>query len=455
MHSTTRCAVIGAGIAGLTCAYELKRGGLSVDVYERESTIGGRMGTRCKQHLAFDLGANFLVRAYTCLLQLADELGVAVRCASPVKQVVYRDGRFYRMNMSSMGDVLRLRGVHLWSRLELMAYVLRLRLKHPRALNFFDLSSTPEELNHEDAYSYARREISQEFADYIVDAFHSCMMFSRSTEASAAAFVALLSMMIDRDFDFSILHTVGDMQAIPDAIARQVPVSTGCAVTGLEPDAGGWKVHTAGSSQLYQHVILATTAGAAHSLLSRGPAAARALTCATRYAATINVSFRVPRNALGRVHCFYVPYVENQVVSEFTNESLKGETTTHEGWSLVNVGLHESAARGLIDSSDGKVFELVKKELVSLEPGLRLAEPYDIQRWPEAIPRYDCAQVARVRSFQAAGQGERGLYLCGDYLNAPWIEGASRIGHKVARSILQSGKSADAGKRKQGIRPDA
>ncbi len=376
MHSSTRCAVIGAGIAGLTCAYELKQGGLSVHVYERDPTIGGRMGTRCKHHLAFDVGANFLVRAYTSVLQLADELGVAVRCASPVEQVVYRGGQLYRMNMTSMRDVLRLKGVRLWSRLELMACVIRLRLKHRQALDFFDLSSTPDELNHEDAYSYARREISQEFADYILDAFHSCMMFSRSTEASAAAFVALLSMMIDPSFDFSILHTVGDMQAIPDAIAGSVPVSTGCAVTGLEPDARGWRVTTAGSSQVYRNVVLATTAGAAHSLLSRGPTAARELVRATRYATTINVSFRVPRNILGRVHCFYIPYVENQVVSELTNESLKGETTTHEGWSLINVGLHESAARELVERTDGEVFELVKKELLSLKPGLHLAASY-------------------------------------------------------------------------------
>lgn len=441
MHSTTRCAVIGAGIAGLTCAYELKRGGLSVDVYERESTVGGRMGTRCKQHLAFDVGANFLVGAYSSLLQLADELGVAVRSISPVEQVVYRGGQLYRMNMSSMGDVLRLRGVRLWSRLELMAYVVRLRMRYPAALDFFDLSSTPEELNQEDAYSYARREISQEFADYIVDAFHSCMMFSRSTEASAAALVALLSMKLDRDFDFSILHTVPDMQSIPDAIAGIVPVTTGCAVTGLEPDPSGWRVSTASSSQVYQNVVLATTAGAARSLLSQGPAAALALASATRYAATINLSFRVPQNVedpLGRIHCFYIPWIENPIISELTNESLKGEATTREGWSLVNVGLHESAALELADRSDQEVFELVKGQLLKLVPGLQAAESYDLQRWPEAIPKYDCAQLERVRSFQSAGQGERGLYLCGDYLNAPWIEGASRSGGKVARSILQA-----------------
>ncbi|WP_202442557.1 FAD-dependent oxidoreductase, partial [Streptomyces sp. SID6137] len=36
-------AVVGAGIAGLTAAHELRRAGLSVRVYERLPDVGGRM----------------------------------------------------------------------------------------------------------------------------------------------------------------------------------------------------------------------------------------------------------------------------------------------------------------------------------------------------------------------------------------------------------------------------
>ncbi len=393
------------------------------------------MGTRSHDRLAFDTGANFMVGAYTSVLPLAQEFGVEVRNLSPVKHVVFRDGRFHRLNIGSIGDILRLAGLRFWSQLELIAFVVRLRLQYP-ALDFFDLSCTPEELNREDAYSYSRREISQEFADYVVDAFHSCMMFSRSRDASAAAFMALFSMMINPAHDFSVMHSVGDMQAIPEAIARRIPVNTGCAVTELEPDGQGWRVTTAVSSQVYERVVLATTAGAARGLLARGPARHLAVVLNTRYAPTINVSFRVPSNTLGRTHCFYVPFLENQVISEFTNESLKGETTTREGWSLINVGLHEKAALELDSASDGEVFDRVKCELLKLDPSLSTTRPFDLQRWPEAIPKYDCAQLARVRSFQSSGQGNQGLYLCGDYLNAPWLEGACRSGQTVARSIL-------------------
>ena len=179
----------------------------------------------------------------------------------------------------------------------------------------------------------------------------------------------------------------------------------------------------------------------ARRMLSDVPGTHRDLLAQTRCAATINVSFRIPKETLGRTHCFYVPYVENTVISEFTNESLKGDHTTHEGTSLVNVGLHEEAALKLMNEDDGRIFEIVRTELLSLNADLRAVagrvQAYDLQRWPEAIPKYDCGHIARVKAFLRDGQGQQGLYLCGDYMNAPWIEGASRSGLKAARQILR------------------
>ncbi len=298
-------------------------------------------------------------------------------------------------------------------------------------------------MNQEDSYTYARREVGQEFADYVLDSFNSCMMFSRSTETSAAAFLALFSMMADPAYDFSVLYAEGDMRAIPEALANRLVVHRECPVEALEARDGVWHLETAGSSPVFDRVVLATTPGAALSMLKNGPAPHRDLLARTRYAATINVSFRVPKETLGRTHCFYVPYVENQTISEFTNESLKGDHTTHEGTSLVNVGLHEEAALKLMNETDQRIFEVVRTELLGLNADLRAVadqvRAYDQKRWPEAIPKYDGPQITRVKAFLRESQGQQGLYLCGDYMNAPWVEGASRSGQKAARQLIREG----------------
>ncbi len=55
-----RMAVIGAGIAGLSCAQELRRGGHEVIVFEKSRGIGGRIATRrTPEDLRFDHGAQF------------------------------------------------------------------------------------------------------------------------------------------------------------------------------------------------------------------------------------------------------------------------------------------------------------------------------------------------------------------------------------------------------------
>ena len=432
--------MIGAGIAGLTCAWELRKAGVEVEVFEREASVGGRMNTRTRDGLAFDVGANFLIRSYLGVNALAEEMGIERRQASPVPHMVYRAGRAHSMNFNSIRSIFRMGALDLRSRFRFLAFVLKVRSAH-KGLDFFDLGLAPDDLNQEDAYTFAQREVGPEFADYILDSFNACMMFSRSTELCASAFLSLFSMMADPAYDFSVLYADGDMRAIPEALASKLTVHRGSPVQALTAQKGGWRVDTADSNSFFDQVALAVTPLAARGMLKDAPGPHHDLLAQTRCAATINVSFRIPKETLGRTHCFYVPYVENIVISEFTNESLKGDHTSHDGMSLVNVGLHEEAALKLMSEDDGRIFETVRSELLSLNADLRAVadrvQGYDLQRWPEAIPKYDCGHIARVKAFLRDGQGQQGLYLCGDYMNAPWIEGASRSGQKAARQLIR------------------
>jgi oxygen-dependent protoporphyrinogen oxidase len=435
-----KVAVIGAGIAGLTCARELHQAGVDVQVFERNPTVGGRMSTRTRDGLGFDIGANFLIRAYRGLGALAEELGVELHKTSPASHFFYRDGRPCRMRLRSIGDIFRMEGLGPLSRLRLLAFVLKVRRSYA-GLDFFDLGAAPDALNREDAYTYARRALGPEIADYIVDSFNSCMMFSRSSESSAAGFLSLFSMKANPAYDFSILHATGGMSAIPEALARTLVVHSTCPVLALEPHGAGWQLKAEKASGVFDRVVLAVTPKAALAMLRNGAERHRRLLAETCYASTINVSFRVPWPTLGDSHCYYVPYVENRTISEFTNESLKVAETAHEGRCLVNVGLHEEAALRLMSEPDGAIFDIVKSELLKLNTNLRAVadqvEAYDLQRWAEALPKYDCGHVARVKAFLREGQGGQGLYLCGDYMNAPWTEGASRSGLKAARQLLR------------------
>lgn len=60
LRVTIRIAVIGAGLAGLACAHELRRAGAFVDVFEATPAIGGRLATHRMAGARLDHGAQYL-----------------------------------------------------------------------------------------------------------------------------------------------------------------------------------------------------------------------------------------------------------------------------------------------------------------------------------------------------------------------------------------------------------
>jgi monoamine oxidase len=74
----TAIAIIGAGLAGLHCAYRLRAAGVRADVYEANSRAGGRMYTE-RTHFApqvAELGGEFIDTGHTTLHTLSTELSV-------------------------------------------------------------------------------------------------------------------------------------------------------------------------------------------------------------------------------------------------------------------------------------------------------------------------------------------------------------------------------------------
>ena len=69
-----RCAIIGAGPAGCTAAYELQKSGFDVQIFEANAQVGGRTQTWREQNLNHDSGAGFFTNFYPNLETYIDEL---------------------------------------------------------------------------------------------------------------------------------------------------------------------------------------------------------------------------------------------------------------------------------------------------------------------------------------------------------------------------------------------
>jgi monoamine oxidase len=74
-----KIAIIGAGIAGLNAAYQLKKAGLTASVYEARQRLGGRILSvtgPVGEGLVLDLGGHFVNTNHADMLELANEFGL-------------------------------------------------------------------------------------------------------------------------------------------------------------------------------------------------------------------------------------------------------------------------------------------------------------------------------------------------------------------------------------------
>jgi monoamine oxidase len=76
-----RIAVIGAGLAGLTCAYRLQQGGYASDIYEASGRVGGRCWTGRGDFAdgqIYEHGGELIDTGHKALRRLAQELGLSL-----------------------------------------------------------------------------------------------------------------------------------------------------------------------------------------------------------------------------------------------------------------------------------------------------------------------------------------------------------------------------------------
>ena len=74
-------AIVGAGLAGLTCAYRLRQAGITATVYEGSDRLGGRCWTRRKDFAEGQIaehGGELIDQSHTEIRQLAQELGLSL-----------------------------------------------------------------------------------------------------------------------------------------------------------------------------------------------------------------------------------------------------------------------------------------------------------------------------------------------------------------------------------------
>jgi protoporphyrinogen oxidase len=264
----TDVAVIGAGIAGLTCARALEESGLNVRVLERSTRVGGRVGTDLIDGFRCDRGFQWLDAGNLEIREALDVPALNPRPIEPGMVLAHPDGyRILQGSQASLIATLRSGLAQPQDVARLIRWSEPIRKSRERLLHGPDMS-LEESLDRHGITGRLREEVLRPFFR---------LLFADDDLRTSYQF-AMLTLQGLRQ-RMPALPALG-MQALPNQLALGLdhPVEHGIEVLAVERSAGeGVQLTTPTGELSARAVVVATDPVAAASMLGLGTPLMRGL----------------------------------------------------------------------------------------------------------------------------------------------------------------------------------
>ena len=456
-------AIVGGGVAGLTCAWRLQRAGHEVEVLEREATPGGRMRservTTARGAFVVDRGAQFVSSGYTNLRSVARALGLAARMHAihPAHNSILRSGKLHGGDYASLGEFLRSELLSLGAKARLPRLLVEL-LRGRRRLDPYHPERAAA-LDRDDMSRYLRRVVGEEATEYLfAPAFSST--FDAEPEALSGAF-ALLTMRFVLS-GFRLEGFDGGLGLLTSTLAQQVPVRTGCEVIAVETSEGGARIRyrSAGRESAGREGAAPASAGPASagresSVLADAavvavPGSLVAGVCGTltpdeksffdavRYGRGI-VCFLMTDRAPATIPGYGVAFPRREGLGLYglaVDHYKRGVAPA--GAGLFNVALSSDATEEHWEAPDEAIVAFVQEALAKTPIGRIEPIAHAVHRWDPMLPQFYAGYLPHLARFHERRQRSPRLAFAGDYLVGPYTEMALTSGMRAATEVARS-----------------
>jgi phytoene dehydrogenase-like protein len=416
----TEVVVVGGGLAGLVAARKLATATESVTLFERESTLGGRVRSEHEDGFTFDRGFQVRFSSYPAVAQELALDALSLRRFRP-GAILARPGKRTTLSdplrdPSALLPTLFNRDVTLWDKLR----VLRLTR---------DLSRTPlaELFDRDDETietALRDRGFSDEFVEQFAAPFYGGITLDRSLSSSRFIFEYTFKMLATGDIAVPA-EGMGAISAqlATSARAAGVRVETETTVEAVTPDGDGVVVETASESVTADAAVVATDPKTARKLTGCASIPTAGRGCVTQH-------FALPKTQRLQTGRRLLLNADNDRPNQVAHMSAVAPEYAPENRHLLS-----ATFLGEQGESDEALATDVRETLEAWYPENRFDE-LELLR----THRIPFAQLHQGPGFldsrAATGDPDGNVYLAGDYTTWSSIQGALSSGQRAARAAL-------------------
>jgi oxygen-dependent protoporphyrinogen oxidase len=476
-----RVAVIGGGIAGLAAAYELelaRRAGSPVeyDLYEAGPRLGGVISSAVVDGTVIEHGPDSFLTEKPAAAELCRELGLesSLMGSNDAERktfilvrnrlVALPDGLMFLVPTKLIPTALTpLFGW--WTKIRM-----GLELLHP---------PKPAHLSEggdESVAAFVRRHFGQQAVDRLADPLLSGIYGGEATELSARAVLPRLVEMEAKHGSLTRGMLAGararkiaaalaaeesedgeapappplfttlrfGLQQMVEALVARLDarrVHLQAPVLGVERDGDGWLVDAAGVVERFDALIVAAPAWAAAEVLRPADGALSEALEEIPYSSsvTMNLVFDgADLDPLPEGFGFLVPATEKRALLACTFLHRKFPGRTAAGKSVLRAFLGGAHNAALLAEPDGRLEELVRRELFEILRISAVPEMVEVRRWPRAMAQYAVGHAERQRRIQERVAALPGLRLVGNAYDGIGISDCIRLGRMAARELTSA-----------------
>jgi oxygen-dependent protoporphyrinogen oxidase len=438
--------VIGAGIAGLSAAYDLKKAGYAVTVLDADSHSGGRMADLDWDGLNVHSGATILWESWTGMMELVEELGLRDRM-----YYWYEDHGTITNNGTIEYEVsFDLAPLKLLSH---PAIGLKSKVKLPNLLGDMLKASAKVDSTrmHTAAYAddgetiadYVKRRVGEDFLENIIEPLFRVPWSWEPENISKAYLIALMgSMRGKKRRIFSFVDGVGTLTR---TLTQQLDVRLNHKVNGIVQAEGGdlrIQYECGGSDReiAADVAIVATQGNRAAALVQDLDGAERSFFDSVRYTSVGIVYYLLEKDPE-----FFERWYTRKSPSKFafyvafprSDKMIPGESQPpHLYCELTPQVVQEVIANG----DQGNLDKYARDQARAYCPTFDTDVIGVREQWIESmLPEWYPGYARKVSAFLEHQQNsKRPIYFAGDYLAHSYVGGACSSGRDVAERIIAS-----------------